>query len=371
MYQRTLRLTRLIFVISCITFAAKAQTAPTPTPRIVEDNEVVKVNSRLVVIPVSVTDSAGQPVTGLKAADFRVAEDGRPQTVDSVATADAVPLEIVLLFDVSASTDAMFRFEQETAAKFLESVMRPVDRATVFTVGASPVLVQPRETAANSIRAVSSIRPTKEFTAFYDSVSAAADYLRKNAPEGTRRVIVVISDGEDTNSTGIARAIQEGYQRAGKKLDSLDSKALYQLTVANRNEAARRERTRVLKSLQNADTVFYSINPAGSSFQLNKMSVFGQENMQQFAEQTGGTAFLPKFVPIDTKDELQNSSNVRKNREMLQQIFRQLESELRAQYLVEYYSEGEFPVNQYVKLTVGVANPAARVRARLGYFVKN
>ena len=179
---------------------------PTPTPqaKATPDDEVIKVESRLVVVPVSVTDANGQPVSGLKAQDFRLAEEGKNQTVESVGTADVVPLEITLLFDVSASTDTMFKFEQDTAAKFLQEVMRPNDRATIFTIGSQPILVQPRDTSERSASNVRSIVPTKEYTAFYDTVSAAADYLRKNAPDGTRRVIVVISDGEDTNSTRIS-----------------------------------------------------------------------------------------------------------------------------------------------------------------------
>ena len=183
--------------------------------------------------------------------------------------------------------------------------------------------------------------------------------------------MVVISDGEDTNSARIQAAIQEGFRKAGQNINTLDNKTLYQMTVANRNQAAAAERTRVSKSLQDADTVFYSINPAGSSYQLNQMSVFGQENMQKFASETGGTAFLPKFAPIDTKDALQNSSNIRKNQQALDNIFRQLASELRAQYLVQYYSDSEYPLGRFVKLDVGLKNPAGRhIRARQGYYVK-
>jgi VWFA-related protein len=349
--------------------------APTATPQVTvtdDDEGTIKVESRLVVVPVSVTNANGDPVLGLKAQDFRISEENKPQVIDNVGNAENVPLEIVLLFDVSASTDAMFKFEQETAAKFLQEVMRPADKATVFTLGASPILVQPRDSAERSAIAIKAIQPTKEFTAFYDSVGTAADYLQKNAPSGTRRVVVVISDGEDTNSTRIAKAIQDGYAKAGQKINTLDQKALYQLTVASRDSAALRERVRVLKGLQDADTVFYSINPAGSSYKLNKMSVFGQENMQKFADDTGGTAFLPKFLPIDLKDELQNSGNMRKNAATLEQIFRQLANELRAQYLVQYYSETDFPLNRYVKLSVGLQNQSNnRVRARQGYYVKN
>jgi Ca-activated chloride channel family protein len=362
-----------IFFGIVLAAGAIAQTAtPTPQKRSSEDEEI-KIESRLVVIPVSVTDAGGNPVTGLGKNDFTVVEEGKRQQVDNVGSADVVPLEIVLLFDVSASTDAMFRFQQETAAKFLLEVMKPTDHATIFTIGASPVLVSARQTSAQATTAVRTIVPTKQFTAFYDSVSEAASYLSKNAPSGTRRVILVISDGEDTNSTRIARAIQDGYKKAGSKIDTLDNKALYQMTVDSRNEASARERVRIGKALQDADTVFYSINPAGSSYQLNKMSLFGQENMEKFAIETGGSAYLPKFLPIDTKDEFLNSGNMKRNTATLEGIFRQLANELRAQYLVQYYSDNsEFPTGRFVKLDVKLANPGAnKLRARQGYYVKN
>lgn len=361
----------IVGLIFIFTFSALAQT-PKPTPPPADDeNEVIRVASRLVIVPVSVTDASGQPVLNLKKEDFAVSEENKAQEVAQVSDAEKVPLEIALLFDISASTDSMFKFEQETAAQFLRDVMRPDDRATIFTVGASPVLIQGRDTAENSAASIKKIAPTKQFTAFYDTVSAAADYLQKT-PQGRRKVIVVISDGEDTNSVRIAKAIQDGYRGLGKKIDTIDSKSLYQFTVARRNEATLREQNRVLQSLQNADTVFYSINPAGSSYQLNKISVVGQANLQKFADETGGAAYLPKFLPIDIKDKYQNSSNTSANQETLTRIFRQLTNELQAQYLVQYYSDAEFPQNKYVKLNVALRNRQGnRLRARQGYFVKN
>jgi hypothetical protein len=80
---------------------------------------------------------------------------------------------------------------------------------------------------------------------------------------------------------------------------------------------------------------------------------------------------LPKFAPIDLKDKLQNVVNSRRNQEVLTRIFQQLANELQAQYLVQYYSEGNFPPNKYVKLDVKLANPSKnKLRARQGYFVK-
>lgn len=370
--KRIFGLLALTFLFSLSIFAQTA--APTPTPKtqkIDDENEVIKVDSRLVVVPVSVTDAAGQPVLGLTAKDFFVREEGKTQQIEQIGTAEKVPLEIALLFDISASTDAMFQFEQETAAHFLQQVMRPEDRATIFTIGERPLLLQPRTTADQSAVAIKRIQPTKQFTAFYDTVFAAARYLQQNASEGRRKVIVVISDGEDTNSENIQRAIQTGYARLGSKIDSIDSKSLYQLTVDSRNKANASEQSRVLQGLQNADTVFYSINPAGGSYQLNKISQFGQSNLQKFADATGGTAFLPKFQPTTLKEPVLNAQNTRLNQEMLVKIFQQLQNELQAQYLVQFYSDADFQQGRYVKLDVGLNNPnRARVRARQGYFVK-
>ena len=68
---------------------------------------------------------------------------------------------------------------------------------------------------------------------------------------------------------------------------------------------------------------------------------------------------------------IQNDSNIRKNQAALDQIFKQIASELRAQYLVQYYPETEYAPGKFVKLDVGLANPAGRkVRAREGYYFK-
>src|SRR5688572_937148 len=269
------------------TLANGQTTSPTPPP--VREDEVIKVNSRLVVVPVSVTNANGEPVLGLKAENFKVREENKAQTIDNVGNAENVPLEIALLFDISASTDAMFKYEQETASKFLRDVMRAEDRATIFTVGEKGTIVQGRDTAEKSIAAIKAIIPTKEQTAFYDSVRVAAEYLQRNAPEGRRKVILLISDGEDTNSGGVLKAIWDAER---KITANVQGQELKELRIRARDTAKAVEQVKVLKALQNADAVLYAINPGGGSVQLNRMAMFGQENMQKFADETGGTAFL-------------------------------------------------------------------------------
>ncbi|MGH9947880.1 MAG: VWA domain-containing protein [Pyrinomonadaceae bacterium] len=371
MFSKSNSLAIALLTAAVIGSSVAAQ-SPTPTPKITEETDVIKVDSRLVVVPVSVTNANGEPVSGLSAKDFRVIEENRQQQIENVGTAENVPLEIALLFDVSASTDAMFRFQQETAAKFLKEVLRPDDRATIFTVGQTPILIQGRENADRSIAGIMEIKATKGATAFFDTIREAAGFLKINSPEGRRRVIVVISDGEDNFSIGVQKAQRQYERDVVDKSPDPEYKKIEKLVVRAQNAAKETERKKVLRALQDADIVHYSINPAGSSYLLNKMSVFGQENMQIFANDTGGTAFLPKFGPIDTKDTYQNEINMRKNSELLERIFRQLTNELRAQYLLQYYAETEFPTGKFVKLGVTTPNRSdLQVRARQGYYAKN
>lgn len=342
---------------------------PTPTPPISEEEGVVKVSSRLVVVPVSVTNAAGEPVLGLKTEDFRVSEENRPQTIDSVGNAENVPLEIALLIDVSGSVNPLFEFEKKAAGQFLQTVMKPEDRATIFLIGDKPSSVLQSENAQLAAERLRAVVPSGKFTAFYDTALAAARYLRQNAPAKSLRVIVALTDGED-NWSDMVRDLEKATYR------DVD---VNRLTTAKRNQLAattdnahRIAQTRISRELQDADTVFYVINPAGTSIQLNKISMRAQTGMEKFANETGGTFFLPAFVPTTTKDPLMNASNMKKNEAMLDRIFKQLANDLRAQYLIQYYSDSEFPADKFVKLSVDLKNqPGRRVRARQGYYVKN
>src|SRR5688572_5922814 len=153
----------LLFFLLAFTIGPNAQTptpTPAPTPVIPEEEGVVKVESRLIVVPVSVTNPAGEPVLGLTANDFRLTEENRPVTIDSVGNADTVPLEIALLIDVSGSVNPLFEFEKKAAAQFLQSVMKPDDRATIFLIGDTPSAVLKSENSAEAATRLKAIVPS-------------------------------------------------------------------------------------------------------------------------------------------------------------------------------------------------------------------
>jgi len=327
---------------------------PTPVPPKPGDEEadIVRVSSNLVMVPVSVVDRQGQPVRGLQLPDFRLDEDGRQQRITEIGNPDQVPLDIALLFDVSSSVSqkGFFVFQQTAAAAFLKQVLKPIDRAAIFTIGQEPEMIQelaPAETAAAKLMTIPPATSAVP-TAFYDTVNAAAQYLTKNSGERHRRVIVVITDGDDNFSHYIkdlsiaeARASETGQMTPAAILAGLQ-------------ERHRRAVRDVESQVQRADITFYSINPGGPSVQLNRISMRAQNGMAAIAAATGGAAFLP-----DGEKELEP-------------VLTQVAAELRGQYLLLYYSDSKTPSADFRRIEVGVpAHQDLRVRARQGYYPKS
>jgi len=145
-------------------------------------------------------------------------------------------------------------------------------------------------------------------------VVRASHHLNDSSNPGVRRVMVVLSDGEDTNS--------ERFRLGDAK-----------------------------RELQRADALFYAINPSGPSIRLNKISTKGHDGMIALANETGGVAFLPDKIEDLTK------------------VFNQITSELQAQYLLGYDSSAENNDGKFRRITVRVPKrPELRIRARTGYY---
>jgi Ca-activated chloride channel family protein len=288
-------------------------------------------------------------VLGLQVTDFRVLEQGREQELTDLGNPDQVPLDIAILFDISSSVSqkGFFQFQQRAAASFLKEVMKPADRAAVFTIGQEPQLVSALAPAESAAVRLQQIPPAVAHvpTAFYDTVDAAAKYLIANSEERHRRVILVISDGDDNFSTLLKETTAEA--RANQRSEMTPA-------TAKRSLDTRRERAilEVQKSVQQADAAFYSINPGGPSVKLNLISTRAQNAMQAIADSTGGNAFVP--------DGEQN----------LERVFREIAAELRGQYLLQYYSNSQTGLEfRNIKVSVPTRSEL-RIRARQGYYPK-
>jgi len=326
---------------------------PTPPPKPPEEEVLdrVRITSNLVMVPVSVTDQQGNAIQGLTKPDFRLIEEGKQQEITDIGNPEQVPLAIALLFDVSSSVSqkGFFNSQQNAAATFLRLVMKPADKAAIFTITGDATLVQPLASAETSAAKMLTIPAATAAvpTAFYDTVIAAATYLEANAPSNYRRVIVVLSDGDD-NFSSMLRELSRADATA--QLSGRDTPVGVRAGLLERH---RRAVQQVQQAVQKADAIFYSVNPGGPSVKLNVISTRAEAGMEAIAETTGGTA----FVPESDAD--------------LERVFRQVAAELRGQYLLQYYGNSEAPAGQFRRIEVTVPTRAgAKVRARQGYYPK-
>ncbi len=281
-----------------------------------QDEPPLRLSSRLILVPVSASNSSGNPVKDLKVEDIVIEEEGRPQKVVTLGEPGKTAVEIALLLDVSGSTNDQFAFQQLASVQFIKEVLKPSDAVSVFSIGLTPKMVMGRTTnSAEAIKGLMTIVPLKEPTAFFDSIVEAAHYLNKNADSSSRRVLIVISDGE------------ENFSKSHKLNDAL-------------------------RELQKNDCLFYAINPSGDSIRLNTISLKGHGFMESMASQTGGKAFNLRRV------------------EELETIFHQIAEELQSQYLFGYYSSDERNEVGFKRITVRApSRPELRIRTRQGYYV--
>jgi Ca-activated chloride channel family protein len=267
------------------------------------------VDSNLVLVPASVVDSRGRAITDLKLDDFELRVDGQVKTISDLGRAET-PVLVALLFDNSASLSAARAFEKRAATRFFQSVVRPIDRAAVYSISTVPQLAQPL--TSNVQRLVNTIEgfPRPEgATALFDTVAQAADYLR---PYTGRKVIVLVSDGTDTVSD------------------------------INFDDAL----NRVLRS----DSQVYVVQTRQVE-DPNLHDPISEGRLDKLTEQTGGAVYVPRSI------------------EDLDAAFTQLALDIGQQYLLSYYPQDERKDRYFRFITLRVkTRPNLRVRARKGFY---
>jgi len=150
----------------------KPTATPSPTPESGQDT--VKVTTRRVRLPITVTDKKGQFVSGLTQGDFQVLEDKVPQQIDSFTSeqANSLPLYVGVLMDTSPSTAGKLRFEQESAMNFIQTVVRPRRDRVLFATFDDQITLRQDFTDRLELldRAVFAVKKTGEKTALYDAI---------------------------------------------------------------------------------------------------------------------------------------------------------------------------------------------------------
>lgn len=277
-----------------------------------DEADIVRVTSNLVPVPATVIDSRGVAVTNLKLEDFELRVDGQPNPISEVSRAET-PVRMAMLFDNSGSLTAAREFEKHAAVRFFRNVLRPVDQAAVFAVSTDVVLAEPLTNDARRLEfTVESFGKPEGGTSLFDAIIDAGVYLR---PYGGRRVIVIVSDGEDTTSHA-------------------DFETAVQRALAD-------------------DCQIYVVQ-TGLYENANLRALAAERRMQEFAAQTGGAVYISRSV-----EDLDNA-------------FAQIAADLAQQYIISYYPAADKRDGRYHLIALRVkTKPNARVRARKGFLVKS
>jgi VWFA-related protein len=178
---------------------------PTETPQEVEDDEVVRVESDLVTVNISVVDRAsGRGMTGLAASDFHIYEDNAEQRVEHFESAEG-PFDLLLLLDLSGSTVRVTDTIRAAARRFVDST-RARDRVAIVAFAGDTQLASPLTADRDALHsAIERIARPEGDTRLYDAVGYALEYMSRSPDPARRRAVIVLSDGLDStlpNVTG-------------------------------------------------------------------------------------------------------------------------------------------------------------------------
>ncbi len=293
-----------------------------------EDNpmQTLKVNVDVVNLLFNVKDKSGRLLPNLDKNEFKVTEDGKPQTIKYFKAESNLPLTIGILLDTSASQERVLPIEKEVGAQFLQAMLRKEDEAFLISFDVNVDLLQDYTNNARDIRkgmeaakinaggAVGGIPgigqgpvdlPPKG-TLLYDAVYLAAhDKLRS---EVGRKALVLLTDGEDQGS---------------------------QLRLQDALEAA-----------QKSDAIVYVLLISDSGVAMGT----GPGLMKKLCEETGGRVI-----------------HVGNNQDKLKKAFDQISEELRSQYSIGYTPTNDKHDGTYRKVDIKTKD-GYKVQARKGYY---
>ena len=208
---------------------ANAQAPIERRPAKSEQVPTIKVQTRLVNIPLNVADAHGAPVGGLTVDDFTLAEDGKPQKIAIFERSTTSPLSIVLAIDASESVLRDENLERNAAKHFVKALIRDQDEVDLMDFSDTVREIVPFTNNLKRVDAGLSELQRGDATALYDAIYLASQRLGEthSAPAPTqtadlrRRVIVLITDGNDTVKGSHYTEALEQAQRAGAMIYSL------------------------------------------------------------------------------------------------------------------------------------------------------
>src|SRR6185369_7526401 len=309
------------FVVPAVVQAQQQAPKPSPTPLVAGDEQSETIFIRRVRLPITVVDKKGQFVPGLTKNDFVILEDKVPQQIETFSDdlGQSLPVFVAVLMDTSPSTAGKLKFEQESAMNFIYTVTRARKDQVLFATFDHEINLRQDFTNKQDLldRAVSAVKQTGTQTALYDAVWQFCD--EKLRTVAGRRVLVVITDGEDTYSRASLRDAIDIAQRTETTIYAISTKAGFISTVPGVEAGTVKDKK--------------------------------DRDLATLAEETGGVAFF-------TGDMIS-----------LERSFNKISKELRAQYLVTYKPLNDRYNGSFRKIEVKLAEGRKdlKVRTKRGY----
>ncbi|HEX8746176.1 MAG TPA: VWA domain-containing protein [Pyrinomonadaceae bacterium] len=257
---------------------------PTPTPD-AADRDVVYI--REVRLPVTVLDKKENPVPGLSRGDFIVTEDKVPQQILSFRDEkESLPVWVGVLMDTSSSTTGQLKFEQESAKDFIYTVVSTRKDRVAFATFDDDINLRQDFTEKLDLldKAVDSVKKPGRQTALYDAIWQFCDEKMRGVPG--RRVLVIITDGDDTYSRATLREAIDIAQRTETIIFAISTKA--------------------------------GMSGSVPGVEMGQVKDKGDKDLVKLCEDTGGAAFF-------TGDRI-----------ALERSFMKISKQLRSQYLITY-----------------------------------
>lgn len=301
-----------------------SNTSNTP-PSEPDGDDVVKVATNLITIPVSVFDRHGLYIPNLKKEDFKIFEDGKEQQIEYFGTSEK-PFTVILLLDTSPSTQYEIE-EIRDAAKAFVGQLTPQDRVMVIAFdGKVRVLTEATGDRPSIYKAIEKA-DFGSGTSLYDAVTFSLS-KRLNAVTG-RKAIVLFTDGVDTQS----------------------SKSTYDTTLAVAEEADSLIFPIYYNTFENtrSDAIGILGTPPGTT---SREYAVGKKYLEELAAYTGGRVFKPESTPGG-----------------LTAAFEGIAEELRRQYNIGYIPTEDGKPGQRKQIKVRVDRPNLVLRARDSYIV--
>lgn len=315
---------------------AKVQPKPDETKNEnISDTDSIKVDTNLVSVPVSVYERSGVYISGLRRTDFKIFEEGKEQEIAYFGNAE-VPFSVILLIDVSGSTDNKIKSIQAAAMSFIEQV-RPGDRVMVAEFDSDVTTLcdftSDRETLAKAIRKVGS----GGGTALYRAV----DFVLKKKIGNVkgRKAIVLFTDGVDTSYS------DSGYERT--------------LAMAEEGDAV------IYSVYYNTYLEMRGINTGGVMSGIPDISRPPDVKGYRAEDYAKGKVYLNELARLTGGKVFQSDATSGG----MSAAFVGIAEELGNQYTLGYYSSEGGNVGQRKQIRVRVNRPNVAVRARDYYIV--